>query len=437
MTVNPVKIMQAFIGVGDAVFTLYLYKIIYGTFWKRRTENRVLWSMLYLVYVGINFVVAVYANVYGKVLTGFLTCFLLAFLYVNRLSDRILFSTLVFGLYFTVQNITGYLLGFSINKTWKLMRHTNILHSLSETIISSMLFYITARVIRFYKKQGVHMVSTKRIAPVILLPSSLIAFTFLIMEASLSIKSQSAMLGISAILFILAVSYLYVIHVVDKQAELESYQQQLYYIRKHNRMQMDHYQDLYNEQKEIRQMKHDMKNVLCAISGMLDAGETQEAKNYLQTMIGEINATANFPNTSIPSLNTILSVKQSIASKHGIPITYQIQLSALQIDEVDFCVMVANGLDNALEACQKIPEGQERFIDVSIQEKGYYLVVLIKNSCTPNSLQEAAKTSKSDRKNHGFGLENIKNIAQKYEGNVLYNQENSTFSLSIILKNKV
>lgn len=77
MTVDSVQIMQVFIGVADAIFTLFLFKVIYGTFWKRRSENKFLWLMLYLVYVGISFVVAVYANVYGKVLTGFLTCFLL------------------------------------------------------------------------------------------------------------------------------------------------------------------------------------------------------------------------------------------------------------------------------------------------------------------------------------------------------------------------
>ena len=103
------------------------------------------------------------------------------------------------------------------------------------------------------------------------------------------------------------------------------------------------------------------------------------------------------------------------------------------IDEMDLCVLFGNLLDNALEACERLPENEKRFINIQAQLVKRCFLLEVKNSC---GLPEAVKmgtTRKANPDEHGIGLGNIKDVVQKYGGVMDMEVKKNVFLISILL----
>ena len=55
-----------------------------------------------------------------------------------------------------------------------------------------------------------------------------------------------------------------------------------------------------------------------------------------------------------------------------------------QIPPIDLCVVLGNQMKNALDACKKISEAQDRFAQVSIRQNKNFVVILVTNSAYRN-----------------------------------------------------
>ena len=103
------------------------------------------------------------------------------------------------------------------------------------------------------------------------------------------------------------------------------------------------------------------------------------------------------------------------AEARGIEVRFAVNdLSALPFDQADLTVLLANLLDNAIEACEKCP--QPRSIEVrALQEESFFFSV--RNTSLPVDIQDGhIPTTKPDPRLHGFGLPNVKAIVEKYHG---------------------
>jgi sensor histidine kinase regulating citrate/malate metabolism len=84
------------------------------------------------------------------------------------------------------------------------------------------------------------------------------------------------------------------------------------------------------------------------------------------------------------------------------------------LSPMDLCIILSNGLDNALEACGKFPAGSP---ERKIQAKSY-----VRHSCLLLEIishkQEARlfRTTKKDPHFHGIGLTNIREAVERCHG---------------------
>ena len=110
-----------------------------------------------------------------------------------------------------------------------------------------------------------------------------------------------------------------------------------------------------------------------------------------------------------------------------------------EIEEIEMCIVLGNLLDNSIEACEKIPTGYERTIQLKIIQVEEYLSIYIKNSIFDGIKLEEDKiqTTKADKLFHGFGLENINEIVDKYNGHMDYEQVENTFIVKVLLQNSL
>ena len=90
------------------------------------------------------------------------------------------------------------------------------------------------------------------------------------------------------------------------------------------------------------------------------------------------------------------------------------------MDDFDLCVIFANALDNAINACQAIQGA--KLIRVRGERQGDFYMLAFENTCSDEPLPPA-----------GTGLSNIKAVAEKYHGAMLTEKSGQQFSLHVLL----
>ena len=139
--------------------------------------------------------------------------------------------------------------------------------------------------------------------------------------------------------------------------------------------------------------------------------------------------------TGNSALDAILSTKKALAESKGITVNMDVQISnRLPLEPVDVCVIFGNALDNAIEACDRLTEGEKRIQLMLVQREGKLLCHLINTALGDNL--NVHITSKLDKENHGFGFVNLKEALEKYGSEPVINYKDGRFSLKFIVYEK-
>ena len=102
-------------------------------------------------------------------------------------------------------------------------------------------------------------------------------------------------------------------------------------------------------------------------------------------------------------------------------------LSALKLPRVDVTIVLANLIDNAMEACSQMPQ-TERWVSVQILYGHKMLSISIVNPSRPvQIIGGQIATTKPDPLLHGFGLRNVEDILEKYHAEYTFSFEDGRF----------
>lgn len=206
------------------------------------------------------------------------------------------------------------------------------------------------------------------------------------------------------------------------------------------RAQLEHFRQYKSAQEETARFRHDIRNNLVCIDTMLDTGKTEEAAAYLKELLDEVRSLSPEYVSGDEMLDCIISAKASSMKENNIEFSFDgVFAGGLSWSPVDICSVFANALDNAVEACCQMPEG-ERKISMTIRSADQFCLVNIQNS-TKNNVDirhlfdsRGGYTTKEKRENHGLGTYNIKRTVEKYGGMVSAKCENGIFTLELMIK---
>lgn len=164
-----------------------------------------------------------------------------------------------------------------------------------------------------------------------------------------------------------------------------------------------------------RKMTHDYNAHLLSLSGLLAQGQLSQAENYLQQLIHQQTDRVLAVNTHNAALDTVLNQKAFLAKKQNIDVHFVVNdLSGLAIQTGDLAVILGNLLDNAIEACAKLPE-QQRAMEVKAILQDRFLFC-VRNRTTPVKISAGKVVSGARRdRSHGYGLTNVAAILSKYD----------------------
>lgn len=196
-------------------------------------------------------------------------------------------------------------------------------------------------------------------------------------------------------------------------------------------IQLRHYEKLEKMDSEMRRFRHDYVNHMQSLLSLIKMGEYGEAEEYILKLQNTKHKTEALFTTGNKLADAILTDKSDILSEN-IRIEYQGVIPS-SIENMDLCVILSNSIDNAIEACKECDFPCVISIIAAVKQ-GYFVITVKNPTINPNSFNDIPPTTKSDKKSHGIGLMNIKDIASKNNGQLSVRCENHLFELSVTLK---
>lgn len=218
-------------------------------------------------------------------------------------------------------------------------------------------------------------------------------------------------LGLAALLCTLY-AYQYICHGFQTQAALRSLEQA-------TQAQKNYIAEAQRRYEQTKAFRHDIANHLSVLDGLLNSKKLDESKAYLQKL-KMASTSLSFPyQTGNPVVDILLSEKLGLAKEITAEITLLLPRPC-GIDDFDLCVIFANALDNAINACQSAKG--TKLIRIYGERQGDFYMLAFENTCSAEPLPPA-----------GTGLSNIKSVAEKYHGATLTEKVGQRFSLNVLL----
>ena len=194
--------------------------------------------------------------------------------------------------------------------------------------------------------------------------------------------------------------------------------------------QFAYYQEKLKDEEKVRSVYHDMKNHLLVLQKQINSPETAEMVEKLQSQVAMYE---DYEHTGNDILDIILKEKSEMAREKHIALSVTADLNGVDfIEPLDVSTIFGNGLDNAIEASEKLPEEQRAILMKSGKMQNFFSV-LIENNCLQESRTTKDRTTKNDDFLHGFGISNMRKVAEKYGGQLTTKCESGKFLLKILL----
>lgn len=201
----------------------------------------------------------------------------------------------------------------------------------------------------------------------------------------------------------------------------------------------EHIEQVENLYQGIRRIRHDMTNHIMTLERLYAGNKQKEAIAYsteLKAVLSEVSSNIRSGN---PVTDVILQEMQSKANKKKIrfDINFHYPINS-NVNVFDISVILNNALQNALEYTSK---SEMAYISILSYCRNNAYVIEVRNSFAGslqwNTESELPITSKermdSYGQSHGYGLLNIRKVAQKYLGDIIVDLKDSEFCLSILL----
>ncbi|MFI3236909.1 MAG: GHKL domain-containing protein [Lachnospiraceae bacterium] len=215
-------------------------------------------------------------------------------------------------------------------------------------------------------------------------------------------------------------------HNKDMEFHLKMLDYQSQALEKQNKLMMD-------TSDTVKKQRHDLRHQLTVIQNLATQKDTSQLQEYLNTIINNIPSEQIFYCQNI-AINAILSHYSTICEQRDITLTIDVTIPTHSNTSLnsDYCVIFANLLENAVEACQFMETG-DKFITISSRMRYNTLLISMENSFDGHYQVIHGKARSRKRDEYGIGLSSINSVATKHGGDSTFKANGNIFYSSVYM----
>lgn len=241
-------------------------------------------------------------------------------------------------------------------------------------------------------------------------------------------SSVRAPMIIILVIFLIILSCLTVIYMLKMFFSAMQYKQTSEILSGQMLSQAEYYKKSGLMANEIRSFRHDYKNHLQCLNALLKKKKTDEAVEYLHAMIEGSPFRTDTIKSGNDFADAILNSKAALAAEQGCTLEYSGVISE-DIPILSLSTILFNAVDNAVEACCRYEGEAEKRISIHCGVRGGVQMITVTNPC--GTVAETGSTSKPDKKNHGFGMRNMKRAVRELDGSLSAEAKGGVFRLEV------
>lgn len=423
---DTVQTILAVLGTAFDMFTTMLfYKTCLGN--KNIRVNKVLFYVIFVLAFGIGMALSQfgYAGLFYSIMS-FAIFFGLTLLYKSKWIIRVFsaLSNIVFGM---ISELISY--GIIIS-TMKNMSEEDLQYY--SLLLSKLIIFVITVIVTLIIKKNTQIVKFKDYLCFIITPLISIA-TIITISFEFDTGEPNATVGIcfaAAGLMIINIIVYYLLENIIDATEIREKQVRM---EQQFAFQEQKYEQASQSFRNISSVIHDTNKHLVYLNECVERHEFDEAKRYIGTAIEHIDKSYKRINTGFLPIDALVSNSLNIAEANNITFKSDIKIEKerICIERYDLCVALGNLLDNAVEACKKVSNPDDRIISVSIVTGDNSMVIHIENSAERMKGIDF-KTDKKDKLLHGYGISNVKAISEKYGGVFTIERRESSCEATLI-----
>lgn len=413
------------------------FVLFFDTFFERRCRGRRFWG-LWLLCTMILVITVVSLHVQISILKILFSCteFLLInlLLYSGKFVLRIAVTVLGYALMYLWGLFWNFVPTLLLGIPYEIYSNSRILYTVFAVSCNLILVFLGGLLKHFRKRRK--FPNSQWTFLTLFLPIFTLA-TLLPLTRLLQNDRQSLVLTF-CVVTVLVIANIGVLILLDLLGQAEASHEQALAMNERLRAQEKNIDALGAAYSSQRKMTHDFQHHLDVLSNLMENGENHQALEYLHNLQAHQNKRILLVNAHHAAIDAVLNQKAYEAKKREIDIQFEVNdLSPLKINSVDCTTVLANLLDNAIEACMKL-EPDKRWIEVKVLHLGNSLqgdsalFVSVLNATLPVKIVHGEiETTKSDARLHGFGLSNVKELLTRNNADYIMNYMDGTFQFSL------
>lgn len=201
-----------------------------------------------------------------------------------------------------------------------------------------------------------------------------------------------------------------------------------------------HQQEFKQIYKDFTAKQHDFKHALETLETLISQNNNLVAQEFLTEYQSKLKQSRLFMTGSV-SVDALLTAKHLTMENHHISFKFTTcPLALLPMPVTDFCSIVGNLLDNAIEGVLRIDVGQSpRVISLTLARTYRVFHIICDNPCNIQSLHKNKNTWVSSKNIgtpydfHGMGISNIQNVVAQFDGHCKFSVNRNMFHVELTL----
>lgn len=219
------------------------------------------------------------------------------------------------------------------------------------------------------------------------------------------------LLQLLLVLALMPLTYLSILHSLWRQMRMYENVRMI-------EVQRQDYDALLQKMEVGRIYRHDMRHHLAAMEGLLQQGDHEGALHYIRSLSGGLEELTEPARCANHAVNAVLTACIVQAANANCTVETNLRVpEKLPFEETDLCVILSNALENAIHACQELPEDR-RQVELRMElTENQRLLIAVENPCArPVAFGVDGLPAGPRREGHGLGLQSVKRVAEKYGG---------------------
>ena len=245
----------------------------------------------------------------------------------------------------------------------------------------------------------------------------------------LYLDSTSAVILLLFSSFVVLILLFYFVNKLKIYTKYDEYKSENKFLKEKEQMQYEYYEMVRKREENVSKISHDIKNNLQV---MLKLNDEKEKLSIAEDINDSLNKYSLVRYSSQDILNVILNIKVKDARLSDVNIDVDVKTNLMFMESIDISNLITNILDNAIRAAQ---DSQDKVINFVLRKKMNYVILECSNSFNGEiKIDKKHQLVSTKEGNHGYGTKIIKNVVDKYDGELNYDVKDNLFKISIMIE---